>query len=149
MKRTIGFLFVLTFFLAQSAMAQVPVHQVFDTIQVSYISQFDFKKRFDGEVLLQFHYGRSTINNREDAKLVKDLDIKKVQLLYSWYPTGHAYQEERQRALNYRRVQYLYRLLPDLFRKKGIQWELIAQTKCSSPADARNLFHGFVIQYRE
>lgn len=128
--------------------AQVPVKAVFDTIQVSYISRFDFKKRFDGEILLQFHYGRSTINNKADAALVKGRDVRKVQLLYSWYPTGHTYQKERQRALNYRRVQYLYRLLPELFRDKNIKWEMVAQTKCSSPADARNLFHGFVIQYR-
>lgn len=133
----------------QSSRAQAPVREVFDTIQVSYISRFDFKKRFDGEVLLQFHYGRSTINNKDDIALLKGQTIQKVQLLYSWYPTGHAYQKNRQRALNYRRVQYLHSLMPKLFKRKSIKWELVAQTKCSSPADARNLFHGFVIQYRK
>ncbi|MGF1532347.1 MAG: hypothetical protein ACFCUI_01485 [Bernardetiaceae bacterium] len=133
---------------AWGGLAQPSVKTVFDTIDVHYIREFDFKKRFDGELLLQFHYGRTTIENAQDVALLKGRKITAVQLLYSWYPTGSPQQEERQRALNLRRTQQLHRLLPDLFLLPNVRWELIAQTNCSSPAAARNLFHGFVIQYR-
>ncbi len=131
-----------------SLQGQAPVHAVFDSIQVSYIRQFDFVERFDGEILLQFHYGRYTINNKADIELVKEVKVERVQLLYSWFPTGAAYQKQRQRRLNFQRVAYLQKQLPELFTDPTIKWELIAQTKCNSPNDARNLFHGFVIRYR-
>jgi hypothetical protein len=79
-----------------------------------------------------------------DIKKIENKIITKIQYVYTDYPKDFDYSE-----LNFQRFAALYVILPNVFNKPWIQWEIIKQTKCSSSYEASTMFHGFVITFKE
>lgn len=87
--------------------------------------------------------------NEDLAKVKTSLDqykyqqLVKVQLIYTQYRLSSTFN---QRALNRKRIQSLYKALPQALDNR-VEWELIEQTACQSPEEGRTYFHGFILHF--
>lgn len=84
----------------------------------------------------------------EDQDLLKSLSnkvITRVELVYTTYKKN---EEFDQRALNKRRLELLFKTVPELTDQQGVAFILIAQTGCQSAEEGVAYFHGAVITYR-
>lgn len=97
-----------------------------------------------GQIALPTRFGKAIPRNPEILQEINATDIKQVDLVFSDFPKGHAFN-----GLNTMRLAQLEELLPGLFTKKGVKWRMIRQTSCSNRAQAEALFHGFVFSLQE
>lgn len=102
------------------------------------------KENLPNVIYLDMTYGGSNFVNANNFKKLENKIIRKVQYVYSDYPKDFDYSE-----LVFQRFASLYVELPNVFNKPWIEWETIKQTKCSSSYEASNLFHGFIITFKE
>lgn len=93
---------------------------------------------------LEMTYGGFSFVNNFNAKEIEGRIIKKIQYVYTDFPKDFDYTE-----LNFQRFAALYVLMPSVFNKPWIEWEIVKQTKCSGSYEASKMFHGFVITFKE
>ncbi|MEY3343893.1 MAG: hypothetical protein RL090_1577 [Bacteroidota bacterium] len=95
-------------------------------------------------VVLKTGFGDSEITNAKDAKVLDEVgcNIISIDLVYTDY-----HKDSKQDLLNKKRLMQLYFVNPDIFNQSLIQWKYVEQLGFKDEADARNLFHGFVIKY--
>lgn len=118
-----------------------PLDVSLDTSQVDY---FTFTDLGNSQAFLKMEYGKSTILNPASIELLKGYAIEKVQLVFTRHP-----KNTNLTILNQQRLVSLYEIWPEIFESGLIQWKLVEQTDCQSAKEAKELFHGFVINYRE
>ncbi|MCC5944393.1 MAG: hypothetical protein JJT94_05615 [Bernardetiaceae bacterium] len=122
------------------------VDKVFQNTKVREVDTYEFDKAFYGQIMLQIPFGERKIANQSDILLIKNLNIKKIELVYTAYPET-SYQNTGQVSLNKKRLQSLYQQATFLFENTNIKWELVAQVGIRETAKAKNLFHGFIVYY--
>ncbi len=93
---------------------------------------------------LEMTYGGFSFLNNFNTKEIEGRIIKKIQYVYTDYPKDFDYTE-----LNFQRFAALYVLMPSVFNKPWIEWEIVKQTKCQSSYEASKMFHGFVITFKQ
>lgn len=95
-------------------------------------------------VILKTGFGDSDIINAKDAKVLDEVgcNIISIDLVYTDY-----HKDASQDLLNKKRLMQLYFVNPDIFNQSLVQWKYVEQLGFKDEADARNLFHGFVIKY--
>jgi len=104
---------------------------------------------FGGEILIEVPYAKYQISNPTHLDLLQHIKIEKIQLVYSWHAEATDYHKKTQRGLNIRRMKRLYERYPNLFEDENIVWEMVGQTLFSTGYKAKNLFHGFIIHYKD
>jgi len=95
-------------------------------------------------LVLNMAYNQSSILNPADAALLNSglVNIVSIDLVYT-----HDGNEELLETLNKRRLFELYMLAPGVFSRSMVKWRFVRQT--GNGRNIRNMFHGYVIRYRE
>jgi len=88
---------------------------------------------------LKMAFGSYQISNKSEINLIKNLNVKKVQLYYTSYPNTSDMS-----LLNKKRLLSLYMIAPELFDNKNIIWEFVEQTGANA-SNVHDFFHGIVI----
>ena len=94
---------------------------------------------------LPMEYGKSdfTINQLVAIAQLKTATIAGIDLVFSDYPSKADFT-----ALNRKRLQNLYKILPGVFKDEKIDFRKIRQTAAANKTEASYLTHGFYIYYR-
>ncbi len=100
------------------------------------------------QVTLNLAYADPVIANPDAWKpLSEKYAVYQVELVYTNYPLDYSKWVLTYGGLLKTRVENLIKL-DSAFLDNNIDWYLVLQTKCSSGAEAKKLFHGFVIKYK-
>jgi len=105
------------------------------------VSKFKVPKSKD-KIVLKNHFGKYTVLNPENIKLIKGQAVFSVEVVYTDYPKGLDFD-----LLNKKRLASLFQLAPELFSNNMITWKLVKQTGCKEGSEY-DFFHGIVITYR-
>jgi hypothetical protein len=109
------------------------------------IDSAEFKKA-NWVVSLQFGKMDFEIEDEKMANQLAGADSVFVKMYYSKFPQTIDYQANNQKMLNDGRVKNLFKNLPCL-ESKHLVFEAVRQDACKNEAEARLLFHGFLIAY--
>ncbi len=97
------------------------------------------------QLVLKMAYGTSSVSKPALLKELQGKKIESIDYYFTDFPKGQTFK-----ALHSARLTKLTALIPDLWNRKFfISWKAYRQTKCETEAEARQLFHGFVISYSE
>jgi hypothetical protein len=97
------------------------------------------------EFFIQTPFSKPLIIDQSDQSQIMDATILKVELVYTAYRSEASFD---QNALNKKRLLSLKAQIPKLFSDYSIEWKLVEQTGCNSPATCNELFHGFIVTTR-
>ncbi len=106
---------------------------------------YDPATSVEGTFLFPTAFGKIAVTNTSHARLLDEVEIQRVELVYSKYPKTNNFQEIQQRKLNLARLNELEKTAPQLF-KENVKWEFVAHL-VDNAAQAKNLYHGFVVYY--
>jgi hypothetical protein len=107
------------------------------------ISRFDTSGFGFNQLAIRFPYGSACVLNKYEYKTVQAFRKISVTYIYSQYTRSQPGQKELDRA----RFEALVKLDPELLGNPEIKWNILVQTDAVTPAEARKMFHGFVISY--
>lgn len=135
-------LFVFTSFslFAQSA------SRIMATAETRETREYDPATSVEGTFLFPTAFGKIAVTNTSHSKLLDEVEVTRVELVYSKYPETNNYQEIQQRKLNMARLEELEKTASQLF-KPNVEWEFVAHV-VNTAAQAKNLYHGFVVHYK-
>lgn len=141
MRKLVMFICIV---LALSAQAQ-SIH-----IRFSSIHQFDISETKKANIVIPLQFGEMDFPPPYEplSEKLASLDSILIRMYYSKYPQTVDYQVNQQKMLNDGRVSNLLKHLP-ILKTKHIDLEVIRQENCKSESEARQLFHGFLIFYKE
>jgi hypothetical protein len=103
---------------------------------------------YDGShigVSLRMSYASARIENPDAMSLWKGLDIARVDLIFSKYPHDLDNWIINYETLLQRRLRALKELDESLLTDPDIEWNYVLQTNCENEAEAKDLFHGFIV----
>lgn len=107
---------------------------------------YDPATAVEGTFLFPTSFGKIEVTNTSHSKLLDEVEVYRVELVYSKYPKTNNFQEIQQRKLNLARLIELEKTAPQLF-KPNVEWEFVAHI-VNTAAQARELYHGFVVFYK-
>ena len=107
---------------------------------------YDPATAIEGTFLFPTAFGKIEVTNTSHSKLLDEVEVYRVELVYSKYPKTNNFQEIQQRKLNMARLEELEKSAPQLF-KKNVKWEFIGHV-VNTATEARGLYHGFVVYYK-
>jgi hypothetical protein len=112
-----------------------------------HVSEYQQATGLPGRKQLLLHTGFADpyIDQPSKAASLKGKIIESVELVYTHYWQSPTFPQQ---SLNDKRLSSLRSAAPYLLTDPFISWKLVAQHPVSS-SKARNLFHGFVITYRD
>ncbi|MDX5319969.1 MAG: hypothetical protein LPK45_02780 [Bacteroidota bacterium] len=100
-------------------------------------------------VSLENGYAKYEIANAEPWYQVKDgVQATEVSLVFSKYPKDFNFWQTNYYELLANRLKTLFDIDPEL-NDTDIQFNLVLETACETEDDAKKLYHGFLIKYRE
>ena len=108
--------------------------------------EYDPATSVEGTFLFPTAFGKIAVTNTSHSKLLDEVEVYRVELVYSKYPKTNNFQEIQQRKLNMARLNELEKTAPQLFQS-NVKWEFVAHV-VNTAAQARNLYHGFVVYYK-
>jgi hypothetical protein len=108
--------------------------------------EYDPATSVEGTFLFPTAFGKIEVTNTSHSKLLDDIEIVRVELVYSKYPKTNNFQEIQQRKLNMARLEELEKTAPQLFAS-NIEWGFVAHV-VNTAAQAKDLYHGFVVHYK-
>lgn len=114
----------------------------------SSIYQLDTALLAKAKDVISMQFGETNLRytNKNLANALEKTGIISIKLYYSKFPKDVDFQENTQKAVNEVRIKNLLAQFPAL-KTKDITIELVAQENCENLAQAKALFHGFVIDY--
>ncbi len=107
---------------------------------------YDPASSVEGTLLFPTSFGKTKVTNTSHSKLLDEVQIYRVELVYSKYPETNNFQEVKQQNLNKTRLEELEKTLPQLF-ESNIEWEFVAHV-VNTAMEAKQLYHGFVVYYK-
>jgi hypothetical protein len=108
-------------------------------------SRYFVSKLKPNQVYIPMDFNSANIKDLSAYREIKDYSILKVELVYTSYSKSDYFDQPK---LNIDRLNTLKAQAPELFASSLTRWKFITQTDCHNEAEARQLFHGFVISYR-
>lgn len=117
------------------------------TYSYSSIYQLDSLHLPKVKIVIPISFGATTFAYADalPKHLEKASDIS-IRMYYSKFPQDTDFQENEQKRVNNERITNLLKIFPTL-KTKNIQIALIGQENCQTSELAKNLFHGFFIDY--
>ncbi|MDX1651751.1 MAG: hypothetical protein R3277_04610 [Brumimicrobium sp.] len=112
-----------------------------DTVDVYMVTK---ENPFLNALRIPVNFNKSVLLEDYRKKL-EGLAVERIDLVYTTFQLSPEFD---QNSLNQERIEKFLKYYPGLDSPQ-IQWKLIGQSKGKTPAEARELFHGFVIYYRE
>ncbi len=119
-------------------------------ISFSSIYQLDTFETKKANIVIPLQFGEMDFSLPDEtiSKHLELADSVLIRMYYSKYPQTKEYQVNQQKMLNDGRVTNLFNHLP-ILKTKHINLEVIRQENCKNESEARQLFHGFLIFYKE
>ncbi|WP_338814725.1 hypothetical protein V9L05_05680 [Bernardetia sp. Wsw4-3y2] len=108
--------------------------------------EYDPATSVEGTFLFPTSFGKIAVTNTSHSKLLNEVEVYRVELVYSKYPKTNNFQEIQQRKLNLARLEELEKTAPQLF-KTNVEWEFVAHV-VNTASQAKELYHGFVVYYK-
>ena len=108
---------------------------------------YDPATAVEGTFLFPTAFGKIAVTNTSHSKLLDEVDVYRVELVYSKYPKTNNFQEIQQRKLNMARLEELEKTAPQLFQS-NVEWEFVAHV-VDNAVQAKELYHGFVVYYKK
>ena len=108
---------------------------------------YDPATAVEGTFLFPTAIGKIAVTNTSHSKLLDEVDVYRVELVYSKYPKTNNFQEIQQRKLNMARLEELEKTAPQLFQS-NVEWEFVAHV-VDNAVQAKELYHGFVVYYKK
>ncbi len=115
------------------------------TAETKETREYDPATSVEGTFLFPTSFGKIEVTNTSHSKLLDEVEVYRVELVYSKYPKTNNFQKIQQRRLNMSRLTELEKTAPQLF-KPNIEWVFVAHVVNTS-TEARGLYHGFVVHY--
>ncbi|MBX2875535.1 MAG: choice-of-anchor L domain-containing protein [Saprospiraceae bacterium] len=95
------------------------------------------------QLVVKMAYGTSSVSNPALLKKLQGKKVEAIDYYFTDFPKGQSFD-----ALHSARLTKLTALIPNLWKRKFfISWKAYRQTSCETEAEAKQLFHGFVITY--
>jgi|GEM_PF-2086652 len=114
----------------------------FEEVLLSEISNYTPTEK-KNQLILKMGYGTSSVANPALLKQLHGKKIEGIDYYFTDFPKGQRFEK-----LHSARLTRLTALIPDLWNRKFfISWKAFRQTQCETAAEAKALFHGFVITY--
>jgi hypothetical protein len=98
----------------------------------------------DSTLCLRTAFNDANILGACKTKKLQGRSIRKITLYYSSYRLSNHFDQP---TLNLKRFEALHLLLPEVFSNAVVQWSVVAQQQANSPEEAKELYHGFVVEY--
>jgi hypothetical protein len=119
-------------------------------IRFSSIYQLDISETKKASIVIPLQFGEMDFPPHYEtlSEKLESVDSILIRMYYSRYPQTAEYQVNQQKMLNDGRVSNLLKHLP-ILKTKYIDLEVIRQENCKNELEARQLFHGFLIFYKE
>ena len=95
-------------------------------------------------LIFKMPFGQSNFLDTAGLYILNDADILSIDLVFTDYPATLDLK-----PLNKRRLEELSKLIPFAVNKPGIRWAVIRQMNGDTKENARDMVHGFVINYRK
>jgi hypothetical protein len=96
---------------------------------------------------VRFDFGSNQLIDAKELDKLKNIKIKHIQYIYSDFKKEEKFKQDE---FNIERLYEIYKIMPELFEmNEDIRWTVITQTGATNEEDAKKLFHGLVIYYRE
>lgn len=108
---------------------------------------YDPATSVEGTFLFPTAFGKIAVTNTSHSKLLDEVEVYRVELVYSKYPETNNFQEIQQRKLNMARLIELEKTASQLFNAT-IEWEFVAHV-VNTASEAKDLYHGFVVYYKK
>ncbi|WP_375562894.1 hypothetical protein ACE193_10335 [Bernardetia sp. OM2101] len=121
--------------------------RIMGTAETKETREYDPATSVEGTFLFPTAFGKIAVTNTSHSKLLDQVEVYRVELVYSKYPKTNNFQEIQQRKLNMARLEELEKTAPQLF-KPNVEWEFVAHV-VNTAAQARELYHGFVVHYNK
>lgn len=144
MKKII--LFCLFVFISFSLFAQ-SASRIMGTVETRETREYDPATSVEGTFLFPTAFGKIAVTNTSHSKLLDQVEVTRVELVYSKYPETNNFQEIQQRKLNLARLEELEKTAPQLFQPH-VEWEFVAHV-VNTASEAKELYHGFVVYYNK
>ena len=141
----IRFILVLALsFPARVLLAQSGIFAFILQSKTSYTKQVKTPATID-TLYLPTDFASPALIHPEEAAILKGRVIVKIELVYTTFREVDTFNQQQ---LNYQRLLSLEKAAPELFLNNTIEWKLVAQTACSSSAQGKKTFHGFIVYLR-
>lgn len=111
--------------------------------QVRYIDKYDIDSQSEGKIFIPSPFARPDLKTSDIDW--SDKEITGVKYLYS---KNNNNPEFAQNELSDKRYSNLISAYPVLENLQGVQWETLVQGGCPDNNCAKNLYHGFIIEYK-
>lgn len=141
MKLYVTIALYFSFLLMSGAQSRVSLDNIRSTSHQE-ITRFDTTGFGLNQLAIRFPYGSARVLNKYEYKTIQSFRKVSVTYIYSQYTRSQPGQKELDRA----RFEALIKLDSSLL-DADVQWHILVQTDAVTPAEARKLFHGFVIVY--
>lgn len=145
MTRTylISFIFLFTIVLPFHSQNQLKIREIFRFKDTTVVERYQEDQTPFKTVRLRMDVASYRIVNVNDADLLANQTITRVDLVYTDYPKDADFTE-----LTRKRLLELNIHLPQTMNSSVIEWNLVKQTGPTSSSSVQNYFHGFVVYYR-
>lgn len=114
-----------------------------DRLLADHFKKSDLKAN---QLFLESPFARAELDTTAGFEQIKHYVIYRVDLVYTTYKESETFS---QHDLNYKRMVNLKKIAPQLFNNGLIAWGQIAITGAKSSVEGKEMFHGFVLTYRE
>lgn len=94
-------------------------------------------------IQFEFNYGKQDLINKAVLKQLENKTIYHIDFVYSAFKSTESFDQEK---LNTKRIKKIKSLLSPI-NLEDIEWRTYEQTSATTKAEAKTLFHGFVIHY--
>src|SRR5688572_19068069 len=96
---------------------------------------------------VRFDFGSNQLIDSKELEKLKNIKIKHIQYIYTDFKKEEKFKQDE---FNVERLYEIYKVAPDLFEEnENVDWKVIAQTGATNEEEAKKLFHGLVIYYRD
>ncbi len=96
---------------------------------------------------VRFDFGSNQLIDAKELEKLKNIKIKYIQYIYTDFKKEEKFKQDE---FNIERLYEIYKVMPELFEKnEDVNWKVIMQTGATNEEEAKKLFHGLVIYYRE
>jgi hypothetical protein len=96
---------------------------------------------------VRFDFGSNQLVDSKELEKLKNIKIKYIQYIYTDFKKEEKFKQDE---FNIERLYEIYKVIPELFEKnEDVNWKVITQTGATKEDEAKKLFHGLIIYYKE
>ncbi len=110
-----------------------------------FVNRVDVASLTNNQLFIAMPFAKDIVLNPQQKKTIAARVVIKLELVYTKYKTVATFNQKK---LNTNRFKNLNKLLPNLFKNRLWNYELISQTNGNSRKECHKMFHGFILTFR-